>query len=64
MPAAGWQSALLSQLQANNGTFAALAAGDQNDVLGELIDAAFQTSSALADTDDALLAPALVHAIP
>ena len=64
MPAAGWQSALLSQLQANNGTFAALAAGDQNDVLGELIDAAFQTSSALADTDDALLAPALVRAIP
>ena len=64
VPVAGWQAALLSQLQANNTTFAALTAADQKEVLGEIIETAFQNSSMLAGTDNALLAPSLVRTTP
>ena len=64
LPPVGWQSNLMSQLQANNTAFAGLGANSQKIVIGECIEAVFLGSSELAETDNALLAPALVPAIP
>ena len=64
LPPIGWRSRLQSQMQANNTAFAALPSEVQNTVLGELIAATFQQSTSIANTDNTLLAPALVRSTP
>lgn len=59
-----WQEELRQYLSANNSTYAALSSNDQISALGELVGGAYSRATSLADVDDALLAPALMRAIP